>query len=290
MAEVISNDPLPLRVSAVFVSYNQAGALRRAAAALLASQNISKDQLEIIVVDCASVDDSSHLDKEFPSLQVLRLPHHRGAARAMNIALRTVKSELVLFLSPNVEVGPTTVAALADALEADTALAAVVPLLSDASGKPVPQLRKLPSGDLSELADGSAADPAAESVPVEFPFLDALLIRKNFMRGMNNFDERFGHSWADADLAMQARRSGKKIVLYPQIRATLHAAPDPLEGDSLAALDRLSGAAAFIGKYQGTGAALGFRLKTALSALVRFDFGTLSGILSGTKLDGTQAG
>src|SRR5437870_565869 len=94
-----NEEPLGLRVSAILVSFNQAPALRRAVAALEASQN--RERLEILVVDCASSDESSRIDTEFPSVNVMRLPHHLGAARAMNIGTRTAKADLVFYLSPN---------------------------------------------------------------------------------------------------------------------------------------------------------------------------------------------
>jgi hypothetical protein len=131
-------------------------------------------------------------------------------------------------------------------------------------------------------------DLAQEGVPVDYPSLEAAMVRKVFIRGMNYFDQRYGHFWADLDLAMQARRAGKKIHLYPAIRATRHAAPDPLAGESLAAIDRVTGAIGFLGKYHGFGAALRLRLSTALGALARLDFGAFAGILGGAKLDGTE--
>src|SRR5258708_37753169 len=33
---------------------------------------------------------------------------------------------------------------------------------------------------------------------------------------MNYFDERFGHRWADADLAAQIRRAQRKVRPYPE--------------------------------------------------------------------------
>ena len=44
---------------------------------------------------------------------------HLGAARAMNIATRTAKGDLLFFLSPNVEVAPDTVTALVSRLQPD---------------------------------------------------------------------------------------------------------------------------------------------------------------------------
>jgi GT2 family glycosyltransferase len=277
------------------VAYNQAAELRRAVAAL--EQSAGRERLEILVVDCASQDESGQMDSEFPAINLLRLPHHLGATRAMNIATRTAKSELLFFLSPNVEVEPATAMALADRLEADSSTVAVCPLLVDTEGRPVPRIGKLPTRESLAAACRGEPTPAPpvdfdlsqESTAVEYSSLDALLVRKTFIRGMNYFDERYGHYWADADLAMQIRRAMKKIRLYPGIRARYYPADDPLADDALAQADRVSGAAAFVGKYEGFLAGLTFRLGAAFSSLARFDLGRFSALVAGQKLDGSQA-
>jgi hypothetical protein len=188
------------------------------------------------------------------------------------------------------------VKALADKLEADADAAAVCPLLADPEGNPVSRVHPLPSREMLAAVCRGAALPLVDldltqpSITVEYPELDAILIRKHFVRSMNYFDQRYGHYWADADLAMQVRRAAKKIRLYPDIRATYHASPDPLARESLAVTDRLAGAAAFVGKYEGFAPGLGFRLGLVMGALARFDLGRVSALLSGQKLDGSQAG
>lgn len=278
-----------LRVSAVIVAFNQAPALRRAIQALERSQE--RDRLEILVVDCGSQDESPRLDSEFPAVQILRLPQHFGATRALNIAMRTAKAELVLLLSPSVEVAPETAALLATRLEDDPTAAAVCPLLCDPSGKPNPRVYTIPTS--GEFAAGELThvdvDMNQDAVEVEFAGREALLARKQFIRGINYFDERFGEYWADLDLAAQIRRGGKKIRLYPSIRATLHPDPDPLEGDPVAQSDRIVGAAAFLGKYNGFAAGFQFRLGAILKALGRFDLRGLGLLIGGEKI-GSQAG
>jgi GT2 family glycosyltransferase len=280
------------RVSAVLVSYNQAEALRRAIQAL--EQSRDREKLEILVVDCGSQDDSSRLDAEFPAINMLRLPHHFGATKAMNIATRTAKADLIFFQSPSVEVQPDTIPKLAAALEEDAEATAACPLLLDPGGQPVSKFARIPApGIIDAIAPSPDLGPNlnGDSVVVEYPGLQALLVRKQFIRGMNYFDERhFGHYWADADLAMRSRRAGKKIRLYPSIHATLHPEADPLEGDPLAEADRTLGAAAFLGKYYGFFTGLGFRLTSILKALGRFDFRLMGYLVSGQKLDGTQSG
>jgi GT2 family glycosyltransferase len=280
------------------VGYNQAAALRRAVEALEGSND--RDRLEILVVDCGSRDESSQLDADFPAINMLRLPHHLGAARAMNIATRTAKAELLFYVSPNVEVAPETVTALADRLQPDpeapeTEVAAVCPLLLDPDGNPATRIHAIPTRAELHAALGGEQLPAVpldlsqESISVAYPELDAVLIRKHFVRSMNYFDQRFGHYWADADLAMQVRRAGKQILLFPSIRATYHPAPDPLDRDPLARADRVSGAAALVGKYEGGMAGFSFRLGAILSALAHFDLGLVGKLAGGQKLDGSQA-
>jgi GT2 family glycosyltransferase len=294
----IEPEPQAPRVSAILVSYNQAAALRRAVQALENSRD--RDKLEILVVDCGSRDESTQLDTDFPAINMLRLPHHLGAARAMNIATRTAKAELLFYVSPNVEVAPETVTALADRLQpdpdaAETDVAAVLPLLVNPVGSPASRIHPIPTrAELQEAARGGALpstelDLAQESIAVAYPELDAILIRKHFVRSMNYFDPRFGHYWADADLAMQIRRAGKQIRLYPGVRAIYHPAPDPVEGDSLAKADRVNGAAALVGKYEGGMAGFSFKLGAVLSALARFDLGMVGKLTGGQKLDGSQA-
>jgi GT2 family glycosyltransferase len=213
---------------------------------------------------------------------------HLGATRAMNIGTRTAKADLVFYLSPNVEVAPDTVIKLAERLESDPEIAAVCPLLTNPDGQVVSRdhrIRALIAGQDSAVE----IDPARDTVEMEHPGLDALMSKKQFIKSMNYFDERYGHSWSDADMAMQVRRAQKKIKLYPSIKATYCAAPDPNAGDPLFQADRTLGAAAFLGKYDGFFAGLMFRIGAIFRALGRFDLRQIGPLMSGQKLDGSQA-
>lgn len=271
-------------MSTVLLTFNQAPEARRAIEAL--ERSSQRERLEIIVVDCGSGDEGPQLDTHYPGIHLMRLPHHLGASKAMNIAVRTAKADLVFFLSPYVEVGPQTVAALAAQLEEGASLAAVCPLLVDEEGKPVPQSFADPLGSESVAVEF----PGADSIFADYPTREALLVRKSFLRSMNYFDERFGEFGADLDLAMQIRRAAKKVRVYPDIRATRHPGADPLQADPLAEADRIAGVSALIGKYQGFFAGFRYRMVAILKALVRFDLKLASLLMQGQKLDGSQAG
>lgn len=282
------------RVSAILVAYNQAPTLRRAIEAL--ERSTDRERIEILVVDCGSRDEGAQIDTEFPSVTMLRLPHHFGATKAVNIATRTAKAELVFLVSPDVEVLPDTVSNLAARLEEDENIAAVCPLLVDPEGQPVSKVFRIPTGEMfAAWCRGSEPEPVSldltqESIAVEYPGRTAILVRKQVIRGINYFDQRYGEYWADADLAMQIRRGGKKIRLYPSIRATFHEHPNPLAGDPLIEADKTLGAAAFLGKYRGFFAGAKFRLAAIFKALSRLDLRLAGFLLSGQKLDGSQSG
>jgi GT2 family glycosyltransferase len=290
-------EPLPQeessqpRVSVILVSHNQAPALRRAIEALEKSQG--REKMEILLVDCGSQDESPHLDTDYPGITVLRLPHHFGATKAMNIASRTAKGEYFFFLSPDVEVAPETVKQLADRLDADNEATAVTPLLVDPEGKPASRVGKVPNrDDLRAACRGedpppSSIDTSAESIAVEYAGRDALLVRSVFIRGMNYFDARYGHYWADADLAVQIKRAQKRIKLYPSIRATWHRTTDPFLADTGFSADCANGAAAYLSRYEGFMAGLTFKLGAIFSALLGFRLGEVGALISGSKVDGT---
>src|SRR6202050_2401934 len=120
--------PTP-KVTALVFSYDSAPALRRCLAALEGSND--RAVIEILVVDCGSHDESAQLDSEFSNVTMLRLPRYFGRTKALNIGTRTAFGEYLLFMTPEVEVLPTTIPSLVAVLEADPETAAVCPLLLD---------------------------------------------------------------------------------------------------------------------------------------------------------------
>ena len=283
--------PAP-KATAILIAHNHSAELRRALRALERSQD--RDRFEILVVDSGSQDDTGNLNEEFPGITLLRLPHHFGATKAMNIATRSAKTDFLFFLSPDVEVAPDTIRLLTERLEAENDATAVCPLLVDAAGAPVARIQTLPTREtLAQICAGGEPpyiepDLARESVAVGYPGRDALLVRKQFIIGMNYFDARFGEYWADADLALKIRHARKKILLYPAIRARWHAPALPQPDDAVYGADRVLGAALLLRKHQGFFAGLSFRLAAIVGALLRFDFRRFAALVSGEKV-GSQA-
>ncbi len=283
------------KIAVIIIVHNQAAELRRAIAAL--ENSAQREQLEILVVDCASDDSTPEVAQEFPGVTMQRLPEHFGATKALNIATRTARAEYLFLLSPEVEVGPDTITRLAEKLDADPGLTGACPLLIDDEGRPVARTRRFPDRDsLAQVRGGGelAWTPigqdtlSQERCQVLYPGREALLVRKQFIAGMNYFDERFGEYWADADLAIKIQKAGRRVEMYPAIRATWHVPAEAAPNHTIYRSDRILGAAALLGKHDGFLAGFTYRMAAMLSALMRFDFPLLAALASGKKV-GSQA-
>src|SRR3984893_13311170 len=276
------------KVTALIFSYDSAPALRRAISALESS--FDRSTIEILVLDCGSHDDSPQVDSEFAGVTILRLPRYFGRTKALNIATRTAAGEYLFFLTPNVEVLPTTIPALVARLESDPEAMAVCPLLLDTEAHPIVQFYNLPMPATGLNLTPVVIDKSAEAVSVEYATFQAFLVRKYFVKGINYLDERYGEFGCDAELCYQIRRSSRKTLALPKVTA-LYTPGSPYSETSSTILeaDRIHGAAVYFGKHFGVVNGFIFRLKSVLKALFTFRLGLFAALVSGSKIDGSQS-
>ncbi len=285
----------PPQVSVLVVSYNRAEALRRCLTALEASEG--REVIEIIVVDNGSQDESAAVPAEFPKVTSLRLPRNFGLTKALNIAMRTAKAELLLFLNPRTEVAPKTIATLLRVLGEHADAVAAAPKLTAPDGSPASQIYAIPrAATIAAAGRAGAFQPAeapAELAEVEFASFAALLVRGYFLKGLRYIDERYAQTWADAEVAAQILRVNRKTLFQPAAAAVWHPEDDlrgsmPQAALTLLAADWASGAATYAGKYFGGFAGFKIRLGAILRALAGFRIGLLIKVAGGQKIDGTQ--
>jgi GT2 family glycosyltransferase len=280
--------PPTIRITALVFSYDSAPALRRCLTALESSND--RASIEILVVDCGSHDESAQLDSEFSSITMLRLPRYFGRTKALNIGTRTAAGDYLFFMTPEVEVLPTTIPSLLAHLESDPEAVAVCPLLLDIETRMAPQFFRLPTPATGLDLTPVTVDKTAQIFPVEYATFHAFLVRKFFVKGLNYLDERYGDSWADAELCYQIRRVSRKTLVLPQVTALY--TPGAAYAESartILAADRVHGAAVFFGKHYGFIAGLLFRMKAILKALFTFRLPLFAALLSGGKIDGSQS-
>jgi len=275
----------PPRASVLIVSRNCAQALRLCLDAL--EKSTVRPSIEIIVVDNGSHDGTPAVADDYPNVTMLRLPKNFGRTKALNIGIRTAKGEFIFIIDPYAEVQPDSIARLLARIFEDESVGAVCPYTDSVYPLPAPAALKSVwrSG---QLGGAQSVDPAAEEEAIEYPMGSPMLVRRNFLKGMNYFDERLGEHWADLELCWQLRSAGKKIVVLPGVLISRTAQSKAAFSDVIESADSAAGAAAYISKHYGFAAGLGFRLRAMLSALGAFDMKLLGALVSGRKIDGTQ--
>lgn len=261
------------------VSHNRKEVLRRCLASLERAEG--RETFQIIVVDNGSQDGSAELEAEFPNEQWVRLPKNFGLTKAWNLGWRAADAEYVLFLHGDTEVEPGAILKLAETLDANEDAVAVCPLLVDAEGRPAAQLGKFPPDGQWTPAQPSGSEPQA----VQYPRGAALMVRVFYIKKIRQIDEHYGQFGADADLAMQIRRAGRKILLVPpaRVRHEPRAAYPAIER-----ADFLLGRAVFAERYEGFIAGVKARIAAVLGPLFGFRIGELKYTISGQKIDGKQ--
>jgi len=287
--------PKPIRVTALIVSHNRASLLRRAIESLEKSEE--REKLEILVVDNGSTDGSAQLEADFPNARFIRIPRNFGLTKALNIGVRSVAGEFVLFLHEDTEVSPDTVRVLASILENQSDVGIACPRLVKQDGGPAPQVADLPVPGRSEI-NWRPAHPETQEQAVQYAHGAALMVRKFFLTAMRQIDERYGTYGSDAELCFQAIRAGKRVLLVPST-TVLHHGRAALDAPTRGARDAdfMLGVAVYLRKRFGLMRGLLFRLASIFRALAgllsfhdfRYHFSLLVALVSGQKIDGTHS-
>lgn len=298
------------KVSAIVVSWNNAASLRRCLEALERSTN--RQEMEIVVVDCGSKDESAHIDTEFPAINMLRLPRQFGIVKALNIGMRTAVGEYYFLLPPGAVVQPETAGKLAELLNGSPEAVAACPLSLSPDGSVVTRHRSVPVPREAAQAwrDGdftgwSPAERNSGTVPIDYPNVPVFMVRANFLQGMRYIDDRYGNSGWDLELCCQIRRAAKQLLLMPDASVTIHPAvlpgkPTPAARAQLSA-DRALSITTYANKHFGWSAGAKARMSMILHALkgalasfvtfreVGYHFSLLAALVGGQKVDGSQS-
>jgi GT2 family glycosyltransferase len=193
--------------------------------------------IEIIVVDDASSDGSADMvEKEFPTVTLIRNIHNAGFASANNQAIRASAGDNIVLLNNDTVLQPGAIKALHDALSSDPAIAIAGGHLLNADGStqlsyykidlPTPGslVRELflidrwwPGNPWLRRSGAAAFNPqkfqTAGQVPGAF-----MAVRRDFLRQTGLLDERFYYWYEDVELCHRAWKTGWKVVYVPEAK------------------------------------------------------------------------
>jgi hypothetical protein len=209
-----ASQPAEVGLSVVVVSWNGAAYL---GACLDAARGPDR---ELIVVDNASVDGSVALVRErHPDVQLLVNDANVGFARAANRGLVAARGRHVLFLNPDAIVSDVAIATARALLDErpDVGLVGVAQRAAD--GRVLPTVE--PFFSLAALRHPShrrvSAPAGSGPIAIDWCHGAFLLGRRDELRALGGYDERYFLYAEDMDLCFRVHETGKSVVYLPQV-------------------------------------------------------------------------
>jgi N-acetylglucosaminyl-diphospho-decaprenol L-rhamnosyltransferase len=225
--------PVRPDVTISIVSLNTRELLAACLRAVLASSGVSYD---IGVVDNGSVDGSPEMiEREFPSVRLVRSEENLGFAAANNLVIRAAAGRYVLLLNPDTVVAPDTFQQLVRFMDDRTDVGICGPRITFPDGRfqscgyPFPTLlgevrqsRNLPTVLRRML--GPEPRPRAHAAPFEVDWVDGacLLIRREVIAKIGPLDEQYFLYAEELDWCFQARRAGWLVYALPHVSMIHH--------------------------------------------------------------------
>jgi glycosyltransferase involved in cell wall biosynthesis len=198
-------------VSVIIPTYNRKDSLLRTLDSLK-QQTFSTDQLEVIVVDDGSKDDTQTIaSQHYPFTFRYVRQKNQGATAARNYGATISQAEILVFIDDDVVISPPTLAALVEACYQKTKVLVTGKLISRSRGNPSVYTEIM-------LAKLSHSQTARDEV--DLPFIDCnteLLACKRsdfFDIGMLQ-DPTEGHGWPtwdDVDFGYRAHLNGFRLL------------------------------------------------------------------------------
>ena len=218
--------PAPFATSAMTVSVviphlNRADLLGPALRSVNSLRMPPGSELEVIVVDNGSADDSTATARELGA-RVIELGSNHGVSLALNRGIKEARGEWIVLLNNDVRLKGDWLALLLNGALRSSAWFATGKIydasrenLLDGAGDAVCR-----GGAAWRLGHGKADGPAfSNQRTTHFPSATAVLFRREFFERTGLYDEAFFAYLEDVDLGMRAAALGLQGVYLPEAEA-----------------------------------------------------------------------
>lgn len=220
-------------LSILIVNYNAGEWLRVCVDSLLSYPA----EIEIIVVDNASTDNSLDALHGFPYVKIIRNETNLGFAAACNIGYRQASSNHVLFLNPDCTVDASSIHELLSVMDSDEHIGMVGGFLSNLDGTeqaggrraiPTPWRSFVRAFGLSRFArrwpklffDFHLHKQALPTQPIDVEAISGacMLVKREAVEDVGLWDEGYFLHCEDLDWCMRFRQKGWRILFVPDAK------------------------------------------------------------------------
>lgn len=230
---------MKIKLSVNILNYNTAGLLKSCLSAVLASKGFEARELEVIVVDNNSSDNSVEMvRKDYPDVKLVRNRKNLGFSAGNNVGIKVARGNFLLLLNTDTLVEPDALVTVLNAMENDRSIGAATCLLQTADGKIDPASHRgfpTPWNSFSYFLGLEKFFPKSRifsgyhqgwknlKVPHEVDCISAafMMIPVGIIEKIGLLDERFFMYGEDIDWCLRIKNAGYKIFFYPGVK-TLH--------------------------------------------------------------------
>lgn len=213
-----------MKISFVIPQWNRSNLLRAVLVSISRQTMLRSVDLEVIVVDNGSVDDSIDV-ADRAGAKVIALESNRGVSFALNRGIEAAKGEWVVLVNNDVELAPTWLSALLAKARMTGAWFATGKTLDqtdpqkiDGAGDAICR-----GGASWRLGHGRADSPLfSQGRKTFFPSATAALFRRELFKRVGLFDERFFAYLEDVDLGLRCAIAGLEGIYVPEAVAYHH--------------------------------------------------------------------
>ena len=171
-----------------------------------------------LVIDNGSSDGSLERIREaFPDVLVLEAGRNLGFAGGNNLGIRRaveIGADYVWVLNNDTVVDPQSLSAMVRAAEADPKCAAIGSVIYRIDGS---RVEAWGGGDVN-LHTGHSWHARGPQSSLTYLTGSSLLLRKQALRQVGLFDERFFLYWEDTDLSFRLRKAGWNLHVAPEAK------------------------------------------------------------------------
>ena len=202
------------RVAVVIPNWNGATFIARTLAAVL-GQTRPADR--VVVVDNASTDGSYDvIARDFPSVEIVRLPRNTGFAHAVNAGIAVVDTDLVAVLNSDARPAEDWLQQLLSQPDDEDVWAWGSALLDSDGVVESAGDHYVRDGYATKLGRGSRADDLPTTPYFVFgPPGACPLVRRDVVLELGGYCDRFFMYYEDVDLAFRAALAGHRAVVVP---------------------------------------------------------------------------